>query len=227
MKSALLGASEIPVCIFAKPPVPAEVKTRLIAALGAESAAGLAEAMLLDVWLTVESCPGVRPVLATTRPGEFPMRVPAEDVWLQGEGGLGERIERIVARGLGQASAVIAVGADSLGLTAFHLQSAVELMQASDAVVGPSADGGFYLLGLRRCPPGLFADLPWSTARTRQALEMRLAEHGFTIAELESLFDIDYPADLRLLEQHLSCDPSLESATRAWYVENKTRLAAI
>ena len=78
----------IPVCIFAKPPVPGEVKTRLIPVLGAAGAAELASAMLLDAWRIVESCAGVRPILATTRSGDLPMSVACEDVWLQGEGDL-------------------------------------------------------------------------------------------------------------------------------------------
>jgi glycosyltransferase A (GT-A) superfamily protein (DUF2064 family) len=144
----------IPICIFAKPPVPAEVKTRLIPALGAAAAAELASAMLLDVWRTVELCPGVRPILATTLPGDFPVSVSPDDVWLQGDGDLGERIERIFNHGLLHAPAVIAVGADSPALTIAHLQAALDALQTNDVVVGPSTDGGFYLLGLRSalCP---------------------------------------------------------------------------
>ncbi len=216
-----IGASAIPVCIFAKPPVAMEVKTRLIPALGAQSAASLAGAMLLDTWHTVEACPGVRPVLATTRAGEFPMRVPPEDVWLQGEGDLGARIERIFERALAASPAALAIGADSPALTAAHIAAALELLATSDAVMGPSTDGGFYLLGLGRCPAGLFNRLPWSTAGTAQALTQRLQEHGFTRAELETLFDVDSPADFRHLEEHLACHPSPRSATHAWYIENK------
>lgn len=226
MTSQPIFASEIPVCIFAKPPVPAEVKTRLIPALGARIAADLAGAMLLDAWRTAESCPGVRPVLATTRAGEFPMQVPPENIWLQGEGDLGERIERILIQGLLQAPAIVAIGADSPALTRAHLEAALQAMRTNDAVVGPSTDGGFYLLGLRRCPAGLFASLPWSAAGTRTALRKRLEAHAFTIAELEPLFDIDRPADLRVLEDYLARHPSAGPAIRAWYKTHGTRLVA-
>ncbi|MEP6717443.1 MAG: DUF2064 domain-containing protein, partial [Terriglobia bacterium] len=174
-----------------------------------------------DTWCTVASLPNVRPVLATTRSEGFPMDVPADDMWLQGDGDLGQRIERIITRGLIHAPAAIAVGADSPTLAIAHIGAALELIRTNDAVVGPSIDGGFYLLALRQCPPGLFDSVPWSTAGTRQALMRRLEEHGFTIAQLEPLFDIDTPADLRFLEEHFGCGPSPGSATQAWYGENR------
>lgn len=213
------GTDAIPVCIFAKPPVPGEVKTRLIPAVGSESAARLAAAMLLDVWRTVESCTGVRPILATTRLGDFPVCVSAENVWLQGEGDLGQRIERILTRALLGYPAAIAVGSDSPMLTAVHIGAALEALRVADAVIGPSIDGGFYLLGLRLCRSGLFSSLPWSTAQTCQALRTRLEREKFAIAELEPLLDVDTPDDLLLLNERLAADPSLATATRAWRVQ--------
>jgi hypothetical protein len=210
---------KIPVCIFAKPPVPSEVKTRLIPALGAEGAAQLASAMLRDVWRAAQSHPGIHPILATTRPGGFPISVPDDDVWLQGEGDLGERIERIITRGLLHAPAAMAIGADSPGFSDAHIEAAIECLRTNDAVLGPSTDGGFYLLALRRCPRGLFASLPWTAAETRKALKVRLQEHAFSIAELKPLFDVDIPADLRTLAGYLAAVPSRLSATRAWWRE--------
>lgn len=216
----------VPVCIFAKPPVSAEVKTRLIPALGAAGAAELAGAMFLDVWRTVESCPGVRPILATTRPGDFPVCVSPGDIWLQGDGDLGQRLERIFNRGLHQAPAVIAVGADSPALTIAHLQAALDAVQTNDLVIGPSSDGGFYLLGLRRSRAWLFSSLPWSSSKTRQALKRRIEECCLSFAELELLFDVDTPSDLLTLEQHLRTHLSLAPATRAWCYRNLARAPA-
>jgi len=154
------------------------------------------------------------------------MDVPIDDIWLQGDGDLGQRIARIITRGLIHAPAAIAIGADSPTLAGAHIEAALELIRTNDAVVGPSTDGGFYLLALRQCPPGLFASLPWSTGETRQALTKRLEEHAFTIAQLEPLFDLDTPADLRFLEEHLAYHPSPGPATQAWYFENRARLIA-
>jgi uncharacterized protein len=195
----------IPVCIFAKPPVPGEVKTRLIPAMGPVRAAQLAGAMLLDTWRTVASCPGVHPILATTRCGDFPMHVAPDDIWLQGEGDLGRRIERILTRGLLHSPAAIALGADTPALTAGHLASALDAIRTHDAVLGPTRDGGFYLLALRRCPAGLFDSLPWSQPDTLEVFRRRLDEHAFTVAEIETLFDIDTADDLAFLERQRSC----------------------
>jgi uncharacterized protein len=220
------GGVMIPVCIFAKPPIPAEVKTRLIPLLGAAGAAELASAMLLDVWRTVELCSGVRPILATTVPGDFPICVPPDDIWLQGDGDLGQRIENILSRGLLQASAAIAVGADSPALTAAHVRAALDALQTSHAVVGPSGDGGFYLLALRRIQAGLFSSLPWSSSNTLDALKERTEKCCLSIAELEPLFDVDTPGDLLTLDKHLLTYPSLAPATRAWCDRNRTRVFA-
>jgi glycosyltransferase A (GT-A) superfamily protein (DUF2064 family) len=154
------------------------------------------------------------------------MDVPADDIWLQGAGDLGQRIARMMTRGLIHAPAAVAIGADSPMLASVHIEAALELIRTNDAVVGPSRDGGFYLLALRQCPPGLFASLPWSTGETGQALTKRLEEHGFTIAQLEPLFDVDTPADLRFFEEHLAYHPCLGLATKAWYFENRARLIA-
>jgi hypothetical protein len=203
------------------------VKTRLIPALGAEGAAQLASAMLQDVWRTVASHPEVRPILATTRPGAFPISILDGDVWLQGEGDLGERIERILTLGLRQSAAAMALGADSPAFTVAHLDAAIERLRSHDAVLGPSTDGGFYLLALRRCPRGLFAGLPWSTGETCKALQARLREHAFSIAELEPLFDVDTPADLRTLAGYLASEAPRQSATRAWWLENSCESASL
>lgn len=219
-------ADTIPICIFAKPPIPGEVKTRLIPALGVEGAAELAKAMLLDVWNTVKLCAGVRPILATTRPGDFPICLSPDDIWLQGDGDLGQRIERMLNRGLIEAPAATAIGADSPALTTAHLRAALDALQTNDAVVGPATDGGFYLLALRQCQAGLFDSLPWSCPATLEAVKERLSERSLSIAELEPLFDVDTPGDLLTLEKFLVAHPEGAPATRAWCKRNRARVLA-
>lgn len=216
----------IPTCIFAKPPVPGDVKTRLIPVLGPQASADLARAMLQDVWSSVESCSAARPVLATTARGDLPVSVPLHDVWLQGTGDLGRRIERILSRALMDAPAAIAIGADSPAFSKAHLELAIQALQTHDAVIGPALDGGFYLLALRRCPAGLFSSLPWSAPDTLRALQQRIAEHRWSVAELEPLFDVDTHPDLLLLEEHLIAHPASAPATRAWYFQNRCASAS-
>jgi len=188
--------SLLPICVFAKPPVPGKVKTRLIPKLGATGAAALASSMLRAVWQTVTSCSGVRPVLAAAEPGDFGIDLTGRDVWLQGDGDLGMRIERILQRGLQGAAAAVAIGADTPYLNCTQIQAAMEALEDHDAVIGPCEDGGFYLLALRRCPSGLLQDLPWSSRDTAQVTRHRLEENGFSIATIETLFDVDTLEDL-------------------------------
>ena len=219
----------IPVCVFAKPFIPGHVKTRLARALGPERAADLAVAMFLDVWQTVSSCHEVRPVLATLQPdldsaeharSEWPVQISTDDILLQGEGDLGARLENIFRQALATAPAAIAVGADTPLLTSAHLQKALQGLATHDAVIGPCPDGGFYLLALRTCPRGLFSGLPWSTPETAHATKRRLEARGFSVQELDPLFDVDTPDDLALLTASLTRQPLIAPATHAWRVEN-------
>ncbi|MCU1293178.1 MAG: symbB [Bryobacterales bacterium] len=215
----------IPVCIFAKPPVPGKVKTRLACSIGAAPAASLASAMLCDVWSIVRDCEGVMSVLAAAEEGSFPVTVPEGNLWMQGSGGLGCRLERILRLGLHLAPAAIAIGADSPLLMASHLNDALHGLETADAVIGPSCDGGFYLLGLRSCPRGLLADLPWSTAEAGELTAARLHGHGMSVRCLRTLLDVDTLADLLLLQEMLRDTRSeIAPATRIWFAEHESEL---
>ncbi len=170
--------------------------------------------MLLDIWRVVLSCERVRPVLAAAAKGNFPIAVPDANHWLQGDGDLGERIERILRRGLEQAPAAIAIGADSPLLTPTHLGRAIAALNDYEAVIGPCLDGGFYLLGLRECPPGLLANVPWSSGKTASAVIDRITRRGWRLAQVETLFDVDTPDDLARLADPL--DLSLAPETYAF-----------
>ena len=186
------------VCIFAKPPVAGEVKTRLAVSLGPRVAARLARAFLDDTIDAVRSLPWADCVLATTAP--FGCELP---ILLQGEGDLGARIEQVLRAALVQSPSALAIGADAPALPARLLEGARAALGRADAVLGPAEDGGFYLLGLNRCPKGLLADLPWSSPETCLRTAQRLREHGFRVEELEPWFDVDRPADLDRLRREI------------------------
>jgi rSAM/selenodomain-associated transferase 1 len=205
----------ITVCVFARPPVPGQTKTRLARTVGDERAAALAAAFLADTWALVTSLPWARPVIAST--GAMPDGlVPGASVWPQGDGTLDQRIERILGRALAEVpGGAIALGADSPGLPRALLDEAHARLRAGDAVIGPADDGGFYLLGLRRCPPGLLAGVPWSCAETCAAVERRLAQHRLPVATLGRWFDVDHGDDLARLRVLLAADPARAPATAA------------
>jgi len=188
------------ICIFAKPPVPGEVNTRLAPAIGAEAAARLAKAFLEDTLALVTSFGWAVPTLAVTSSVREYVGIPLDvEEWPQGEGDLGERVERILRRGLEDAPAVIALGVDSPGLPPTLLRRARRALGSSDAVIGPTADGGFYTLGLTRIVEGLLHELSWSVSTTCRDTVQRLRANDYSPLELPAWFDVNVQEDLERL----------------------------
>lgn len=202
-------AQRVPVCVFAKPPVAGEVKTRLSRGIGAARAARLARAFFHDTWATVRALPWARPILASTTADTSAFELASDDVevWLQGPGDLGERMERILARGLAEAGLALLIGADIPGLPPAHLEQARAVLGRNEAVLGRTEDGGFYVIGLSRLPPGLLADLPWGSPDTLARTEERLTR-------APSWFDVDETDDLARLRRRLADDP--RAAPQTW-----------
>ncbi|HEV3036630.1 MAG TPA: TIGR04282 family arsenosugar biosynthesis glycosyltransferase [Candidatus Angelobacter sp.] len=208
------------ICIFAKPPLPGKAKTRLIPELGEERAAELAEAFLQDTVDMVRNCSWASCRIAATENFERSFFRP-EELWLQGEGDLGIRLEGIFRRGLQQFEMVFALGADSPGLLPGVLARARDELQRADAVLGSARDGGFYLLGMKKCPEGILDKIQWSHAQTYTETVGRLREKGWTIAVIDHWFDIDTPEDLRRVLPKMTTDLSSAPKTlgllRKWY----------
>lgn len=184
------------ICIFAKPPVAGQVKTRLAAAVGAVRAAELSRAFLDDTVASVRRLPWAMPLLASTAPVESEL-----PVLLQGEGDLGARIERVMRAALLLRPAAVAIGSDAPALPPRLLEAAREALERHDAVIGPADDGGFYLLGLRQCAEGLLSGLPWSASDTFARTIERLEERGLRVQVLEPWFDVDRVEDLERLRR--------------------------
>lgn len=194
----------VPILVIAKPPRAGEAKTRLAATLGAEGAADLARAFFEDTWAAVSSLPWAEPVLATTEPDAPEWReLGIRRAWPQGDGDLGARMMRMLKRALAAAPAALAIGTDSPGLPAEHLDAARRALESADAVLGPSDDGGFYLLGLRGVPDDLLEGLPWSSEETFERTRDRLIERGLSVHVLPGWFDVDRPEDLEPLRRRL------------------------
>jgi rSAM/selenodomain-associated transferase 2/rSAM/selenodomain-associated transferase 1 len=187
------------ICIFAKPPLPGRVKTRLASLLGSHTAAELAKAFLQDTWTSVSALRWAKPVVASTEDGLHRLIPGLGEIWLQGEGDLGARIENIARRALRDNPEMIAIGADSPGLPVKYLEQAREVLRHVDAVIGPSEDGGFYLLGLRKCPMDLLSGIPWSAPTTCLETVAKLYAAGLTVYILDDWFDVDTAQDLEKL----------------------------
>lgn len=200
------------VCIFAKPPEPGAVKTRLIPELGAERAAELAEAFLEDTVAMVRTLAWAECIVAATEAFERSYFKP-EEVWLQSEGDLGERLEKVLRLALKRRPIVLAIGADSPGLPAAYLESARQSLATADAVLGPSLDGGFYLIGLKDCPVGVLSDIQWSHSTTLAATVAKLDQFGMKTVLTNPWFDVDSHDDLERLRRQLANDPSAAPKT--------------
>jgi rSAM/selenodomain-associated transferase 1 len=177
-------------------------KTRLFAALGRPPEPGLPTALLLDTLDGLDAC-GARVVVAVTPPGgcdEVRALVrPGTEVIPQGDGDVGTRMRAAMhALFAAGAPAVAVVGSDLPGLTAAPVRAAFDILAGDpDALVlGPAADGGYYLIAAARVPP-VFEGIRWGgddvLARTRAAAEAR----GMRVQLVEALRDVDTLEDLR------------------------------
>lgn len=201
-------------CVFAKAPRPGAVKTRLAEVIGMDAAAHLARAFLTDTLAPLYTLSGARRIVALSGdPSQVPRRGADVEVWAQGDGDLGARMERVLERALSTSSRALALGADSPGLPLAFISEALSSLQAYDAVLGPADDGGFYLLGLRACPAGLLTGLPWSAPDTRERTVERLRSHRLDVSLLRSWFDVDTVADLTRLSRMLATGEVVAPAT--------------
>lgn len=187
--------------VFAKAPQPGLAKTRLAPALGLAGAAALAERLLRHA-LQQALDAALGPVLLCVSPdGNHPALVELArragvTLTLQGDGDLGQRMDRALQRQLLQHPAALLMGTDAPALDAKLLHSAAAALAEHDAVFAPTFDGGYVLVGLKRAAPSLFADMRWSHPGVMADTRQRLAAAGLRHHELPWLHDIDEPADL-------------------------------
>lgn len=194
--------STCPVIVFAKAPMPGYAKTRLARALGADGAARLAARMLAET-LNNAVAAGIGPVELCCAPDDthpaFRQALAAHPVTLtrQGDGDLGVRMHRALARNLAHHGRAVLIGTDAPGLTATYLRNAAQALQTVPAVFAPAVDGGYALIGLSKLLPGLFDDMPWSTPAVMAQTRDRLRRLHVAHTELPEVHDVDEPADLR------------------------------
>ena len=186
--------------IFAKAPQAGLAKTRLIPALGAAGAAELARQMLahtlaqaLATGAQVELCMSPAAGDPTWRGVALPGTV---KLTAQGEGDLGERMNRAMNRALTQQAAVLLMGSDCPALSAGHMAEAAAQLKHHDAVLIPAADGGYVLIGLKVPCPGVFALMAWSTSVVAAETRQRLIALKKRVWLGPTLHDIDDAADL-------------------------------
>jgi uncharacterized protein len=200
---------DVAVAIMAKAPRPGTVKTRLCPPLRAVEAAALYRCFLLDKIAAVGTLMGTRPVIAYTPDdahAEFDELAPGFALVPQHGHDLGARLHATLANLLAAGHAgAIAVDSDTPTLPSAFLQQAVNCLSepGPDIVLGPTEDGGYYLIGVRLAHRELFDDVPWSTSSVLEVTRRRAAASGLQAAYLPSWFDVDTPDDLERLRTML------------------------
>jgi uncharacterized protein len=182
------------VLVFLKAPRLGSVKTRLAREVGSAEAVRIYR-LLVERQMTAIPAEWRTEIRFSPDDAGTEMRVWLGDRFTyrpQGEGDLGARLARgfedAFRHGAGR---VIAIGGDCPELDAETLVGAAGHLDANDLVLGPARDGGYYLIGLRRPAPRIFAGIPWSTAAVLAATLARSAESGLRHALLAMKEDID------------------------------------
>ncbi|MFN0085747.1 MAG: TIGR04282 family arsenosugar biosynthesis glycosyltransferase [Blastocatellia bacterium] len=199
--------------IMAKAPREGEVKTRLLGVLTAEDARQLYIAFLGDTFALMEELMDERAALSLalcyTPAGE---EEAFEEIEREGSlmipqrgQALGERLRNCFTDLFGMGfDSVIVLGADSPTLPGELIYDAFDCLEKDeDIVLGPTADGGYYLIGMRALHPPLFENIPWSTGGVFAATTQRAAAAGLHVIELPEWYDVDTPEDLERLKQEL------------------------
>jgi rSAM/selenodomain-associated transferase 1 len=188
------------VVVFAREPIPGRVKSRLAAEIGADAAARVYSATL-EHTLDAADTSGARAVLSLAEvPSGGWLRDVDAAIEIQRGDNLGDRLHDAFARRFVEGEdRVVVVGSDCPWLRGAHIARASAKLGGADVVLGPAADGGYWLVAQR--PPGLalFARIPWSSPDTLTRTRKRIAALGGTWSELEELVDIDTVEDLELV----------------------------
>jgi rSAM/selenodomain-associated transferase 1 len=214
--------------VFARAAVPGKVKTRMIPQLGPERACALHLACLGDVvemldralpaaekWLFWSEAPGPDISIGDL---ELP---PSFGMALQSGLDLGERMGRALERALASgAQRVLLIGSDSPALPPEFLRQASDALKTADLVLGPSEDGGFYLIGARSFDRAIFEQVEWGGAEVFARTEANIRRCGLTLHTLPRWYDLDEWRDVeRMINAMRSGDnlpPRLAALLKQW-----------
>lgn len=193
------------IIVFLKYPEAGKVKTRLAREVGPRRALEVYEALLAYTVKEIAALDRKKfPLIAYCDPyrsledyqallDTFPGRIT-----LQHGAELGERLSSAAFKESGAHEKVLIMGTDCPSLKTQHVLEADRLLSRKDCdlVVGPTVDGGYYLIGMKRFVPELFEEMPWSTDRVSQLTLEKAKALGLKCESLEVLMDIDTAEDL-------------------------------
>ncbi len=202
------------ITVFAKNPIPNRVKTRLVPPLSPEQAATLYTAFLTDWCETLAGFSDADIVIAYTPPEaqtDLQALIGDDATYIPQIGDdLGERLVSATQWAADHGyTKILIVGSDSPTLPVSYISEAIALLDLRDLVIGPSVDGGYYLIGfavdnLAMIVPHVFEDIAWSTAEVLQQTIARIQSTEVTFRLLPPWYDIDTAEDLAFLQAHIS-----------------------
>ena len=188
--------------VFTRAPRAGRVKTRIAKILGDPKALAIHRELAERTVAAARAARGATLVVAHTPAdaGEEMRDWLGDDVQYEAQRGtdLGERMaEAIEGRLSSGADRVVVIGSDAPDLTASILEEAFGSLDSSDVVVGPAADGGYYLIGMRVLHRSLFERIPWSGAETLARTLAACRAAGLRVHLLDILRDVDTAEDWR------------------------------
>jgi len=217
----------------AKRPAPGRTKTRLTPPLSPNQAAALYECFLLDTLDLMRRVPETQPVIAYL-PQEaetyFTELAPDFEYVLQQGQDLGARLDNALIHYLELGYQHVAImNSDGPTLPVDYLTAAFEALAGqADVVLGPSDDGGYYLIGMKRPVPRLLREVQMSTPTVTADTLTLAAEEGLRVELLPTWYDVDDGAALTRLLTELSQAPSdVACYTRTFFAMNNKILTAI
>jgi len=209
--------------IMAKAPKLGMVKTRLAQSLPPPVVAGLYRCLLEDTMALAQSLGSVEvAIMCPASDLDELARLAGDEVRVvaqTGEGlaaGLTSVFAKFAAAGHPR---IIAFNSDSPHLPASVLEGAFEALATCDVVVGPTHDGGYYLVGAKATHPGLFNGDGMGTSNALDTLLGRVRALGLSVRVADPFYDIDVASDLLRLDAELRLSPPRAPRTAAWLAE--------
>ena len=194
--------------VVAKQPAPGQTKTRLCPPLTSFQAAERYECFLRDTLDAMREVPGVEPVigyLPDDAQDYFHQLAPDMSLIRQRGSSLGERLDDLLKQALnGGSQKAVVMDSDSPTLPADYLSMAFEQLTETDVVLGPTTDGGYYLIGVKQPQPRLLRQVQMSTSHVLADTLALVKASGLSVSLLPTWYDVDTIADLRRLESEIA-----------------------
>ena len=217
--------------IMAKAPNAGMVKTRLTECLSSSAVTSLYCCLLDDTIALSKSLTSVEVAVMCPEPDQEQLARILENavpVLAQQGNGLAAGLTSVFRHFTSDGPQhVIAFNSDSPHLSPSVLDRSFEILDSHDVVVGPTHDGGYYLVGAKAAHPSLFEGDGMGTSSALERLLARTKLLGLSTGFTEPFYDIDVATDLIMLGRELRLAPAKAPRTAAWFVEWQHALAQL